>query len=171
MGLAYSFRDGDWPRLRQIIQKLSSLKVGPESTPVFAGLTINGDLVVTGDITTQSALIIDDADSVSAVLTMDGTANAPGTLTYNSDEEIFTFDQELIVAASNFRIVDGTGASVNLHFETTGDDGLFTYTAATDVLSFNKALTVTGDFTANTLTVTEPTQDWTFGNTVRERLH
>jgi len=176
MGLGYSFRDGDWPRLRQIIQKLSSLNIGPEATPVFAGLTINGgtiidgDLVVTGDITTQSALIIDDADSVSAVLTMDGTANAPGTLTYNSDEEIFTFDQELIVAASNFRIGDGTGASVNLHFETTGDDGLFTYTAATDVLSFNKALTVTGDLTANTLTITGPDQDWLFGTTVRDAV-
>ncbi|KKK78089.1 hypothetical protein LCGC14_2847070, partial [marine sediment metagenome] len=42
MGLGYSFRDGDWPRLRQIIQKLSSLNIGPEATPVFAGLTING---------------------------------------------------------------------------------------------------------------------------------
>ena len=54
MGFGYSFRDGDWPRLRQIIQKLSSLKIGPEATPVFAGMTINGALAVTGAVTGES---------------------------------------------------------------------------------------------------------------------
>ncbi len=87
---------------------------------------------------------IDNAAGVTATITMDGTSNTPGLLTYNSDNEIFTVDKELIVADTNFRIGDGTAATVSLHFETTGLDGEFTYTAATDILSFNKALTVTG---------------------------
>ena len=39
--LSHSLRDGDWIKLRQILQHISSLQLGVDSTPTFAGLTLN----------------------------------------------------------------------------------------------------------------------------------
>lgn len=56
-GFGYNLRDGDWVRLRQILQQLSSYKLGPTANPVFndvevsGGLTIEGGLTVSGGIT------------------------------------------------------------------------------------------------------------------------
>ena len=40
MGYGWTFRDGDWKRLRGIIQKLASLKLGPDSSPTFTDITL-----------------------------------------------------------------------------------------------------------------------------------
>jgi ABC-type transport system substrate-binding protein len=50
-GYGWSFRDGDWPRLRQIIQKLSSQIIGPTSTPVFSGVKFaDGTTISAADV-------------------------------------------------------------------------------------------------------------------------
>jgi hypothetical protein len=41
MGYGWSFKDGDWERLRQIIQKIASINLGPESVPTFGGVSVN----------------------------------------------------------------------------------------------------------------------------------
>jgi hypothetical protein len=40
-GFGHSFRDGDWKRLRQIVQNLSSNKLGPHADAIFKSLTLD----------------------------------------------------------------------------------------------------------------------------------
>ena len=93
MGLGYTFRDGDWARLRQIIQKMSSLKFGPDAAPTFSGLTLTG--------LTPNRLIASDSDST--LVSQDlfayvaGTTNrvtvaddGDGTITLSAPQDIHT---------------------------------------------------------------------------------
>jgi len=46
MALIASPKDGDWTSLRSALRKLASLKLGTDSTPTFAGLTLLGTLTL-----------------------------------------------------------------------------------------------------------------------------
>ncbi len=82
MGLGYTFRDGDWPRVRQIIQKLSSLNIGPESTPTFAGLTISGDITAATITVNNSGIhILDTGGDDDLILASGEDLSADRTLT------------------------------------------------------------------------------------------
>ena len=50
MGLGWSLRDNDWNKLRQILQQIASLRFGPDATPTFAGLDIEGSITISGGI-------------------------------------------------------------------------------------------------------------------------
>jgi hypothetical protein len=50
MGYGWTFKDGDWAHLRQIIQKISRNYLGPESSPTFGDATVTNDLTVGGDL-------------------------------------------------------------------------------------------------------------------------
>lgn len=95
MGLGYSFRDGDWPRLRQIIQKLSSLNFGPDATPTLAGLTLTG-LTATLLIQTDSdKALASVADLTAWILQSTAnqvvvTDNGDGTVTLSLPQDIDT---------------------------------------------------------------------------------
>ncbi|MHA2350478.1 MAG: hypothetical protein ACXADL_12715, partial [Candidatus Thorarchaeota archaeon] len=58
MGFGWSFKDNDWNRLRQIIQKIGSIDLGPQSTPTFAGVTITGDATFENDVTVGGDLTL-----------------------------------------------------------------------------------------------------------------
>lgn len=68
MGYGWSFRDGDWTRLRQIIQKIASVELGPDSVPTFGNLYLGG--LTSGRVTYAGTLgLLQD----SANFTFDGT--------------------------------------------------------------------------------------------------
>lgn len=52
MALVPNIRDGDWTGVRKAVQQISSTKLGPISTPTFAGLTLGA----------ANGLIIRDSD-------------------------------------------------------------------------------------------------------------
>jgi len=74
MGFGYTLKDGDWKRLRQIIQKLSSLNLGPDATPTFksitlASATISSLSVASATISTiQGGNLIYDSATVSSLV-------------------------------------------------------------------------------------------------------
>jgi hypothetical protein len=70
MGFGWSFRDGDWQRLRQIIQKIGSIDLGPQSTPVFGGLTITGDTTIGGSLVVDGSLTLGGGISIGGTLNM-----------------------------------------------------------------------------------------------------
>jgi len=94
MGFGFSFANGDWTRLRQIIQQLSSNTLGPESSPTFADVTLS-DL-------TASQLVQTDANKALASVAdltnwIAGTANritvandGDGTVTLSAPQDIHT---------------------------------------------------------------------------------
>ena len=93
MGLGYTFRDGDWARLRQIIQKMASINFGPDSAPIFSGLTLTG---LTGSrlISTDASNLLTSTDLFSWVT---GTTNrvtvaddGDGTITLSGPQDIHT---------------------------------------------------------------------------------
>lgn len=119
MGFGYSFRDGDWPRLRQIIQKLSSLNVGPESTPTFASLTITGDLSVGGDGTFDNLIIADDGWIGSVTTNQSIQIEADGDIVMSQDLAVdgdsINFDSGALV------ITDDDAATSNVFLTTNKD--------------------------------------------------
>lgn len=95
MGLGYTFRDGDWPRLRQIIQKLSSLNFGPESTPTMAGLTLTGLTATLLVQTDGDKALASVADLTAWILQSTAnqvvvTDNGDGTVTLSLPQDIDT---------------------------------------------------------------------------------
>jgi hypothetical protein len=70
MGFGWSFRDNDWNRLRQIIQKIGSIDLGPQSTPTFAGMTITGDATFESSVTIGGTLDITGAVTIGGNLNM-----------------------------------------------------------------------------------------------------
>lgn len=104
----------------------------------------NGNLWWDKFFTVQRGFAVDNSAGVTAMITMDGTAGNPGSLTYNSDTGDFVLDSDLTIEADTVKLGQDASSAVSLTFVVTGDDGVLTYTAATDILDFNKALTVSG---------------------------
>lgn len=55
-GIGWSFANDDWPRLRQIIQQLATLKFAYDSIPTFAGLNLTGNLTISAGTLTVTGL-------------------------------------------------------------------------------------------------------------------
>ncbi len=161
MGFGYTFPDEDWPssrkRLRQIIQKLSSLNLGPEAAPTFGGLTINGDLVISDLVpgrvmfTGTNGEVTDDGDFTFETDTLTVTKLAATTMTGNLDMNGNDIDDVGLVTITGIgnaaQLIIGNDSTVTssvLTFKTIGDDGSLIYSASTDTLGWNKALTVAG---------------------------
>ena len=62
MTLVPQIIDGDWNRLRQVVNKLSSIRLGPTSTPTYAGLTLTG---LSGVLEATTGTISGSADHAS----------------------------------------------------------------------------------------------------------
>lgn len=52
----------DWNRLRVIVDKLRHLRLGPDSSPVFTGLTL--DILTTDDVNTDTITIKDSDGNI-----------------------------------------------------------------------------------------------------------
>lgn len=78
MALTSNIKDGDWASVRQAIARLSSSKLGPGSSPTFAGLTLVGELDMGDNPITDVGYI--DFNLVN------GIAQAEGRLVWNNDE-------------------------------------------------------------------------------------
>lgn len=93
MGLTSNIKDSDWVSVRQAIAKLSSIKLGPTSSPVYAGLTLTG-LTASRLLSTNASKVLTSTDLNSWVT---GTANqltvtddSDGTITLSLPQDIHT---------------------------------------------------------------------------------
>ena len=190
MGLGYTFKDGDWARLRQIIQKIASIEFGPDSVPTFGGLTLTG--------LTASRLIASDAsdalESTDLIDWVAGTANritvaddGDGTITLSTPQNIdtsadVTFDSltldDLNVAggvvyhAGGGLLADSANLTfdgTNLDVAGTGDFGTLkigsgSITDSSGAISFgNENLSSTGTGSLAALTLSNVTFTATYG--------
>ena len=119
------------------------------ATPTFAGLILTGNLDMDGnDIDDLNAINFNNNSSVLSILSSNNigldtnTFKIIGTGGLLGDLEV----------AGAITVGSDAGATSVLIFKTTGDDGVFTYTAATDILTFDKALTV-GNINIDGLTI------------------
>lgn len=71
MGLTSNIKDKDWVSVRQGLAKLGSIKLGPTSTPTYAGLTLTG-LTASRLVWTNASKTLASKDLVDLVA---GTAN------------------------------------------------------------------------------------------------
>jgi hypothetical protein len=143
MGYGWSFRDGDWERLRQIIQKISRNYLGPEASPTFGDATITNDLTVGGDF------------DLTGGLTIGGTLILTG----------FTPGSVLFIGASSDIEEDNT----NFFFDDTAETlkiandltlGSGSITSASGAISFgDENLTTTSRLTVDNILLTCPTVD------------
>ncbi len=94
---------------------------GTLDTDASTALTIADNVTVTGWAlgTSSAAAFTIDGTGTDAVLTMDGTSNAPGTLRYESDNTLFILDQDVQMDAgltvdTDVLIVDAATDFVNI---------------------------------------------------------
>lgn len=80
------------------------------------------------------ALAIDNFSSLESVITMDGLRNTPGTITYNNETELFTFDKDVQLDAG--LTVNTTDLVVNA---ATGRVGIGTVTPGSKLTVFTDA--------------------------------
>lgn len=85
-------RDGDWSRLRQVIDRLSTIILGSEATPTFAGLTLTG---LTPDRLIGSASGVLQSEDLTSWIA--GTSNqisvaddSDGSVTLSTPQDIHT---------------------------------------------------------------------------------
>ena len=96
MSLVPIIKPNDWVGVRRAIQKLAGSKLGPNSSPTFAGLTLS-DLTASRLIATDADKGLASADLVSWVT---GTANRV-TVTDDSDGTItLTVPQDIDATAA-----------------------------------------------------------------------
>lgn len=79
-GIGWNFAEGDWVRLRQIIQQIASFKFGYAASPTFDNLTLTGSL------------------NISGTLNVTGTLNLPfyykGVLVTNTSGDVSSVDSD-----------------------------------------------------------------------------
>ncbi|KKK81459.1 hypothetical protein LCGC14_2813230, partial [marine sediment metagenome] len=68
-----------------------------------------------GDFTVLAGLAVDDADSTDAVITMDGTSNSPGTITYESDNDFFKIGAQSFSVDTDVLVVDAVADTVSVN--------------------------------------------------------
>jgi hypothetical protein len=137
-GLGYTFKDGDWTRLRQIIQKMSSLNFGYDASPTFSSLTLTS---LTGPrligASTGSTLSSEDlfdwvagtANQITVTDDTDGTI----TLSIPATLQVTTSGQFGTLTCASGSITDTSGAiSFGDENLTTTGMGSFSYIILTD---------------------------------------
>ena len=123
MGLTSNIKDKDWVSVRQATAKLGSSKLGPTSTPTFAGvttttLTISGlttdsliypvsGLLTSLGVAANGKIPIGSTGATPVLAEITGTANqvistpGAGSITLSTPQDIHT-------AASNFTVAGAT---------------------------------------------------------------
>ena len=64
MALTSPVKDGDWRSVRQAIQQLAHLRLGPDSSPTFK--TVNVSTIIISGTSTVGELVIDTVDVLPA---------------------------------------------------------------------------------------------------------
>lgn len=84
MGLTSNIKDGDWVSVRQATAKLGSQKLGPKSSPVFGGLTLNGTLNMNSTLDMNDNPVT-DVGYIDFNL-INGVSPAEGRMVWNDDD-------------------------------------------------------------------------------------
>ena len=79
---------------------------------IFGNVTTNPTYTVFGNglFTHNGNVTIDILGATDAILTMDGSSSSPGTLRYESDNELFFFDKNSVIQEAN----DGAATSITI---------------------------------------------------------
>lgn len=102
-GFGFNLPDGDWVRLRQILQQIGSYRLGPESSPTFGDVAITSDLSIGGSL------------SLTGTLTLSGLTASRLTAT-NASKQLVSSDLSSWVAGTTNRITvtDDTDGTITL---------------------------------------------------------
>ena len=120
------------------------------TTTKLAATTMTGNLDMDGnDIDDLNAINFNNNSSVLSILSSNNIGLDTNTFKITGTGGLLgNLDVDGAITVGS-----DAGATSVLIFKTTGDDGVFTYTAATDILTFDKALTVAGTGTFAKVTV------------------
>jgi hypothetical protein len=66
MGIGWTLRDNDWNKLRQILQRIASLRFGYDATPTFTGLSVT---TLSATSISATTLSVSTVSAVSATIT------------------------------------------------------------------------------------------------------
>lgn len=125
-------------------------------TGANTAVDLGSQTITTTGLGTFGSLTVDNTGGTDAVFTMDGTSNTPGTIRYESDNTLFIFDKDVQITSaftvdSDVQIggdllIDNTvdDDAVLVMDGTSNDPGTFTYESDDTLLTWDKALTVTG---------------------------
>jgi len=91
MALTNPIKDGDWRSVRQAIQQLGHLRLGPDSSPTFAGMSLSG-LTDNGLIYGSSGALTSLAEAGDGELPIGSSGNPPvlATLTGTANQITIT---------------------------------------------------------------------------------
>ncbi|KKN10087.1 hypothetical protein LCGC14_1040240, partial [marine sediment metagenome] len=116
MALTSNIKDGDWVSVRQAAAKLGSIKLGPTSTPTYAGLTLTG-LTDTHVLYSNASVLAGDSsfvwdDGAAKALTIGG-ASVIGlnSVVFQPDTDSTTF----------FQILDQDGSTPIFNVDSTNE--------------------------------------------------
>jgi len=125
----------DWNRLRVSIDKLKHLRLGPDASPKFAGLTLS-DLVASRLIATDSGKTFESVSDLTAWIA--GTTNqitvtddGDGTITLSTPQDIHT---DATPEFAGFVIKD---SSNNIVAFMSDSEFYITYTAPAEIVTGN----------------------------------
>ena len=149
MALTNPIKHGDWNSVRQAIQQLSHLRLGPDSSPTFASVTLSGltnnsllyasnGVITSLGVATNGQLPIGSTGSAPVLATLTGTANqitvtnGAGTITLSLPQDIHTGASPTFVGLTLSGFTQGSiifaGASgvlsednTNLYWDDTND--------------------------------------------------
>ena len=112
MGFGWTFRDNDWDRLRQIVQKISNNVFSPESTVAFDTLNLTTDLTVGGDATITADLSVGGDFSLVGDLVLSGLAVDDGVLFAPSTDIVtqaagFTYASDVLTVDTDLTLQGG----------------------------------------------------------------
>ncbi len=106
--IAPPIKDGDWTSVRQAINRLSTIILGSESTPTYAGLTLTG-LTASRLVATDASKVLASADLYSWVTETPNRVliadDGDGTITFSTPQNIHTGASPIFAGIT----VNGTG--------------------------------------------------------------
>ena len=112
---------GDWTRLRVIIDKLKHLRLGPDSSPTYAGLTLSGLTAGRVLFAGTGGLLSDDGEllwnNTTKILTATGLI-VTGSSVHGLNSAVF---QPTTDSTTFFQVLDADGGTPILNIDTTNE--------------------------------------------------
>lgn len=104
MALVPKVSPGDWAKLQRTISQLASTKLGPESTPTFAGISV-------GWIASSSAIISSYAGSSATISSYAGTSATISSIAFTSETGVSLGVTSATISSLSFLSATGIAGS------------------------------------------------------------